>query len=397
MTGENYPDGHGESRRWDRQGRWRALAGGCAEQTSVNGCEHLTIGSMCLDLWYRSGIQRGSYRRILGCRPLFELNRVGRTGEIEAGRSNVWKERTSELKKAGRYPKDIFDGRCGDPLGVDRNGRQPTVCLPGRRISNGTGGSEDFRATRRPGGRGLQRGRYGSAATGLFPISPYPSSRGVMVFIFERRNTSSRIFPPFFRLCAVSPDRVSNVSPFLSLTTTYRRMTQQGRFTSRDMACSFLRNGRKRKTGSVGRTGLHIGPGTWDTASPPMNLSRRCSQGQGRDTPWDQHMHPIPACFEEIISHNRQYCEDPGRRKSRTRSAGKGWIPHFFGHLEMVVCPEFCVRGWSWPSRVQGMVNKGKMPGHCVIGAVMGFSCPMGEGSNDHFGFRSRCIPGSMP
>ena len=47
--------------------------------------------------------------------------------------------------------------------------------------------------------------------------------------------------------------------------------------------------------------------------------------------------------------------------------------------------------------RVQGMVNKGKMPGHCVIGAVVGFSCPMGEGSNDHFAFRSRCIPGSMP
>ena len=140
---------------------------------------------------------------------------VGRTREIEAGRSNAWKERASELKKADRYPKEIFGGRCGDPLGVDRNGQQPTVCLPGRRISNGTGGSEDFRATRQPGGRGLQRGRNGSAETGLFPISPYPSSQGVMVFIFERRNTSSRIAPPFFRPCGGAPDRVSNGSTFL--------------------------------------------------------------------------------------------------------------------------------------------------------------------------------------
>ena len=85
------------------------------------------------------------------------------------------KERTSELKKAGRYPKEIFGGRRGDPFGVDRNGLQPTVCPPGRRISNGTGGSGDFRATRRPGGRGLQRGRNKSAATGLIPFSPYPS------------------------------------------------------------------------------------------------------------------------------------------------------------------------------------------------------------------------------
>ena len=124
-----------------------------------------------------------------------------------------------------------------------------------------------------------------------------------------------------------------------------------------------------------------------------MNLSRRCSQGQGRDTPWDQHMHGIPAYFEEIISHNRQYCEDPGRRESRSRSAGKGWIPHLFsGTWKMAVCPEFCVGGWSWPSRVQGMVNKGKMPGHCVLGAVVSFSCPMGEGSNDHPSMP--CYPG---
>ena len=43
---------------------------------------------------------RGSYRRILGCRPLFDLNRVGRTREMEAGRSNAWEGEDLGTKKS---------------------------------------------------------------------------------------------------------------------------------------------------------------------------------------------------------------------------------------------------------------------------------------------------------
>ena len=78
------------------------------------------------------------------------------------------------------------------------NNRQ-IVCLEGESVIE-PGGRRIFEQQGRVGGV-LREAGIEAQKQDYFPSVPtHPSSWGVMVFIFERRNASSRISPPFFRL-----------------------------------------------------------------------------------------------------------------------------------------------------------------------------------------------------